>query len=454
MTNFIQSTRDAIFMFPPTLDDLVPPNHLVRFIVAAIEQADLSNFTKMYAGVGSKAHHPARLLAIMVYGYATGVRSSRKLEKATHEVLPFIFAAAGTRPDHSTLADFRTRFLDQFKPLFVSILMLAREMKMLELGNIALDGTKIHANASRHSALSHGHIEKLEAKLKAEVDDIVAEAAKADRDDKLAGVSLPAEIKRREDLLEKIAQAKAQIKLRAEVRFQQEKAEYDEKMANRTAKEEATGKKAGGKAPVEPVPGPRDSDQINLTDEESRIMRLPGGGFEQAYNAQAAVDMNTMLVVATHMTQAGNDKEQVEPMLAIIKAQSGELGMPAKMAADTGYFSANNVEACEAAGITPFIAVGRDKHHPDWRERFTEPKPLPENATPAQKMAHRLKSEAGRAIYKVRKQTVEPVFGIIKSVMGFRQFSMRGLDKAEGEWNLVCLAWNLKRMASFRPKLG
>ena len=454
MTNFIQSTRSACFLFPPTLDDFVPPDHMVRFIVEAIEQTDLTNFTKMYAGKGAKAHHPARLLAIMLYGYANGVRSSRKLEKATYEQLPFIFAAAGTHPDHSTLAEFRTRFREQLKSLFVDILVLATEMKMLALGNIALDGSKIHANASRHSALSYGHIEKMEAKLKAEVDDIMDEAIKADKDDKLAGVSLPEECKRREDLLAVMGQAKAEIKRRAEARFHKEKAEYDEKMATRAAKEAETGKKAGGKAPVEPVPGPRDSDQINLTDEESRIMHMPGGGFEQAYNVQAAVDMATMLVVATNLTQAGNDKQQIEPMLEILKAQSEDLGMPANIVADTGYFSATNVAACEAAGVVPYIAVGRDKHHPDWRERHTEPKPLPENASPAQKMAHTLKSKTGRAIYKGRKQTVEPVFGIIKSAMGFRQFSVRGLDKVAGEWTLVCLAWNLKRMASLRPKFG
>ena len=454
MTNFIPSTRNACFLFPPTLDDLVPPGHMVRFIVEAIEQTDLTNFTKMYSGKGVKAHHPARLLAIMLYGYANGVRSSRKLEKATYEQLPFIFAAAGTHPDHSTLAEFRTRFREQLKSLFVDILVLATEMKMLALGNIALDGSKIHANASRHSALSYGHIEKMEAKLKAEVDEIVEEAIKADKDEKLVDVSLPEECKRREDLLKVMGQAKAKIAARAEARYQREKAEYDEKMASRAAKEAETGKKAGGKAPVEPVPGPRDSDQINLTDEESRIMHMPGGGFEQAYNAQAAVDMATMLVVATNLTQAANDKQQIEPMLAILKAQSEDVGMPANIVADTGYFSATNVAACEAAGVVPYIAVGRDKHHPDWRERHTEPKPLPDNASPAQKMAHTLKSKTGRAIYKVRKQTVEPVFGIIKSAMGFRQFSVRGLDKVEGEWNLVCLAWNLKRMASLRPKFG
>ncbi len=189
------------------------------------------------------------------------------------------------------------------------------------------------------------------------------------------------------------------------------------------------------------------SDQLNLTDEESRIMPVSGGGFEQAYNAQAAVDALTMLVVGTGVTQAPNDKEQVEPMLATLQAQAKTLGHVACLVADTGFSSEKNLLACEAAGIEPFIAVARETHHPHWRERHSEPAPLAQPATPMQAMAYRLKTQAGRACYALRKQTVEPVFGIIKSVMGFRQFSLRGIEKVKGEWSLVCLAWNVKRMA-------
>jgi hypothetical protein len=215
---------------------------------------------------------------------------------------------------------------------------------------------------------------------------------------------------------------------------------------------EATGKKPGGKPPKAPEPGPRDRDQINLTDEESRIMPVAGGGFEQAYNAQAAADAATMLIVATGVTQAPNDKQQVEPMLATLKAQAEVLGAVECLIADSGYCSEKNIKACEAAGIEPLIAVGRDEHHPDWRERHSEPAPLPDNATPVQAMSHRLKTKDGRARYALRKQTIEPVFGIIKSVMGFRRFSLRGLKKVTGEWTLVCLAWNLKRLAVLRPQ--
>ena len=450
MPNFIQTDRKTDYLLPPSVDDWLNEDHLARFVVEVVDQLDLSNLTRQYAGRGSKAHHPATLLAILVYGYATGVFSSRRLERATYDSVAFRYIAAGTHPDHDTLATFRRRFLDELAGLFVQVLEVAREMKLLKLGTVCLDGTKIHANASRHSALSHGHIEKLEVQLKAEVQDLFAQAESADQANVPDGVSLPDEIKRREDRLAAMAAAKVKIAARAEERYQREKAEYDEKMAARTAKEKDTGNKPGGKPPQAPTPGPKDSDQINLTDAESRIMPVSGGGFEQCYNAQAAVDVATMLVVATGLTQAPNDKEQVAPMLETLKAQAAVLGTAERLIADTGFSSEKNIKACEAAGIEPLIAVARDEHHPGWRERHSEPLPLPTDATPMQAMAHKLKTKAGRAAYALRKQTVEPVFGIIKSVMGFRQFLLRGLAGARGEWSLVCLAWNLKRMAVLR----
>ncbi|MDP3244498.1 MAG: IS1182 family transposase [bacterium] len=450
MPNFIQADRKTDYLLPPSVDDWLNEDHLARFVVEVIDQLDLSKLTRQYAGRGSKAHHPATLLAILVYGYATGVFSSRRLERATYDSVAFRYIAAGTHPDHDTLATFRRRFLDELAGLFVQVLELAQEMKLLKLGTVCLDGTKIHANASRHSALSHGHIEKLEVQLKAEVRELFALAEQADQANVPDGVSLPDEIKRREDRLAAMAAAKVKIAARAEERYQREKAEYDEKMATRAAKEKGSGKKPGGKPPQAPTPGPKDSDQINLTDAESRIMPVSGGGFEQCYNAQAAVDAATMLVIATGVTQAPNDKEQVAPMLETLKAQTPVLGAVERLIADTGFSSEKNIKACETAKIEPLIAVARDEHHPGWRERHSEPAALPDNATPMQAMAHRLKTKAGRACYALRKQTVEPVFGIIKSVMGFRQFLLRGLAGARGEWSLVCLAWNLKRMAVLR----
>jgi transposase len=450
MSNFIIADRKTDYLLPPSVDDWLNEGHLARFVVEVVDQLDISSLTRQYAGRGSKAHHPGTLLAILVYGYATGVFSSRKLERATYDSVAFRYIAAGTHPDHDTLATFRRRFLDELAGLFVQVLELAKEMKLIKLGTVCLDGTKVHANASRHSALSHGHIEKLEVQLKAEVQELLALAEQADQADIPDGVSLPDEIKRREDRLAAMAAAKIKIAARAEERYQREKAEYDEKMARRAAKEKATGKKPGGKPPTAPGAGSKDSDQINLTDEESRIMPVSGGGFEQAYNAQAAVDAATMLVVATGVVQAPNDKEQVEPMLKTLKAQAEALGVVDCLIADTGFSSENNIKACEAAQIEPLIAVARDEHYLGWRERYSEPAALPDNATPMQVMAHRLKTKAGRALYALRKQTVEPVFGIIKSVMGFRQFSLRGLKNVTGEWTLVCLAWNLKRMAVLR----
>jgi hypothetical protein len=267
-------------------------------------------------------------------------------------------------------------------------------------------------------------------------------------------MSLPKELKLREDRLAAMAAAKAKIATRAAERYAREKAEFDEKISKRETQEKETGKKPRGKPPAPPEPGVKDSDQINLTDEESRIMKVSGGGFDQCYNAQAGVDAHTMLVVATGLTQAPNDKQQVTPMIKTLQDQAARLGTVTTLIADTGFGSEGNVNACSQAGIEPLIAQARQDHHPHWSERFTDPAPLQADATAMQAMTHRLKTQAGKAAYALRKQTVEPVFGIIKSVMAFRQFSLRGLRKVTGEWNLVCLAWNVKRMAVLRPKFG
>jgi len=454
MSNFILTDRKTDYLLPPSVDDWLTQDHLARFVVEVIDGLDLSKLTRQYAGRGSKAHHPATLLAILVYGYSTGVFSSRKLELATYDSVAFRYIAAGSHPDHDTLATFRRRFIDELAGLFLQVLEMASEMKLLKMGTVCLDGTKIHANASRHSALSHGHIVKLEEQLKQEVEELLALAEQADTANIPDGMSLPKELKLRQDRLAAMAAAKAKIAARAAERYAREKAEFDEKMSKRQAKQDETGKKSRGKAPTAPLPGVRDNDQINLTDEESRIMLVSGGGFEQCYNAQAGVDPNTMLVVATTLTQAPNDKSQVQPILNVLQAQAPTLGAASTLIADTGYCSQNNVNLCEEAKVVPLIAVARQDHHPHWSERFTEPPTLQADATPMQAMTHRLATLAGRAAYAIRKQTVEPVFGIIKSVMGFRQFSLRGLRKVTGEWNLVCLAWNIKRMAVLRPKVG
>ena len=444
--------RDTDYLLPPSVQEWLPEAHLARYVVDVVEGLDLSELERAYAGRGSEAYHPATLLSLLIYGYATGTFSSRKIERATYDSLAFRYIACNRHPDHDTLATFRKRFGQEFQSAFVQVLQVARENQLSRFGTDSLDGTKIHAHASRHSALSYGHAEKIEAHLNAEVQELLALAATADQSSVPDGVSLPDEIKRREDRLAAIATAKAKIEVRAKERYEQERAEYEAKMAARAKKKAATGKKPGGKPPMPPESGPRADDQINLTDEASRIMKVAGGGFEQCYNAQAVVDTQSMLILAPHVTQASNDKEQVEPMVAKVQANPEGLNRPETWLADTGYYSEKNVATCVAAEIEPLIAVKRDEHHPGWRERFTEPAPLAGDASPVDAMKHALKTKTGRAAYALRKQTVEPVFGIIKSVMGFRQFLLRGLENVQNEWTLVCLAWNLKRMAVLRPQ--
>jgi transposase len=451
MSNFRMIDRQTGFLMPPSVDEWLPEKHLARFVMEVIDGLDLGRMAKAYRGSGSASYHPSMLLGLLVYGYATGVFSSRKLERATYDSVAFRFIAANQHPDHDTIAAFRRRFLGQITELFVQVLDLAREMGLLRMGMVALDGTKIHANASRHSALSYEHAGKIEAQLKAEVADLLAKAEAADRADLPDGLSIPDELARREERLTKLAEARATIEAGARERFKREQAAYEAKVAARRAKAAATGRKPGGKPPEPPVAGPRPADQVNLTDAESRIMPVAGGGFEQCYNAQAAVAAGSLLVVAADVVQAPNDKQQLAPMLGKLAALPADLGKPETLLADTGYFSAANVTACGAAGIAPLIALGREAHHPGLAERFAAAPPAPDDPTPVEAMAHRLKTPAGRKLYAQRKHTAEPVFGIIKSVLGFRQFLLRGLDKVRGEWNLVTLAWNLKRMFALVP---
>jgi len=441
MKNFRPVDRDTGFLMPPSVDEWLPEKHLARFVVEVIASLDLRAMLGRYRGAGEASYHPTVLLGILVYGYATGVFSSRKLERATYDSVAFRFVAANQHPDHDTIAAFRRRFLDEIKTLFVQVLQLAREIGVLKLGTIALDGTKIHANASRHSALSYEHAGKIEAQLQAEVAELMAKAEAADQADVPDGMSIPEELTRREQRLAEIARAKAIIEARAKERHAREQAEYDAKMAAREAKTAATGKK-----PAPPVEGPGPADQVNLTDEESRIMPVPGGGFEPCYNAQAAVAAGCLLVVATDVVQASNDKQQVAPMLEKLDTLPDELGAIDTLLADTGYFSAADVQACVAAEIDPLIAMGRQPHHPPLAERFAPTPPPPDNPTPVAAMAHRLKTQEGRALYALRKHTPEPVFGIIKSALGFRQFLLRGLNNVRGEWNLVTMADNVKRL--------
>ena len=451
MSNFRQVDRETGYLLPPSVDDWLPERHLARFVVEVIEQLDLSPFVKAYRGAGSAAHHPSVLLGLLIYGYATGVYSSRKLERATYDSVAFRFVAANDHPDHDTIATFRRRFLTEIEQLFVEVLLLARQAGMLKLGTVALDGTKIHADASRHSALSWRRACEIEARLRAEVAELMALAEAADAANVPDGMSVPEELARREDRLAAIAEAKAELETRAEERYARERAEYEEKMGVREEKADRTGRKPSGRPPAPPEAVPRPKDQINLTDPDSRIMPAAGGGFEQCYNAQATVTADSLLVVTADVVQAANDKREIEPALAALARLPEALGTPESLLADSGYFCQANVEACADADIAPLIAQAREHHHLSWRDRFAEAPPAPEDPTPLEAMRHRLATPEGRALYALRKQTPEPVFGIIKSVMGFRQFSLRGLEQVKGEWNLVTLAWNIKRMFALSP---
>src|ERR1700674_6141753 len=419
--------------------------------VEVIDGLDLSAMVKSYRGSGSAGYHPALLLGLLVYGYTTGVFSSRKLERATYDSVAFRFIAANDHPDHDTIATFRRRFLKDIAALFVRVLELAREMGLLKLGTVALDGTKIHANASRHSALSYEHAGKIEAQLKAEVAELLARAEAADQAETVVdGMSIPEELARRQERLAKLAEALTKLEARAKERFEQEMAEHRARLSARE-KAAANGKQPGGRPPAPPVEGPRPKDQINLTDEDSRIMPVAGGGLDQCFNAQAVVAAESLLVIAVEVVQAPNDKQQIAPMLDKIAALPEQLGRPETLLADNGYFSEANVTLCAAANIEPLIAPGRQPHHQPLRERFAAAPPAPENPTPLEAMAHRLRTPQGKKLYALRKQTPEPVFGIIKSVMGFRQFLLRGLDNVRGEWSLVTMAWNIKRMYALSP---
>jgi transposase len=446
MSNVRPINRDMDFLMPPSVDEWLPERHLARFVVEVVEGLDLRSMSGSYRGSGEASYPPQLLLGLIIYGYATGVFSSRKLERATYDSVAFRFVAANQHPDHDTIATFRRRFLPQIEGLFVQVLGVAREMGVLTLGTVALDGTKIHANASRHSALSYEHATKIETQLKAEVADLLGKAEAADQADVPDGMSIPEELARREKRLAEIARAKVVIEARAKERYARERAEYEAKMAAREAKTAETGKKPGGRVPEPPVEGTLPTDQVNLTDQESRIMPVAGGGFEQCYNAQAAVAADSLLVVATDVVQAPNDKQQLEPMLDKIAELPDELGKVGDLLADNGYYSESNVNACAAQGIEPVIAMGREAHHPSLAERFAEDPAPPKDPTPVEAMRHRLQTKEGKKRYALRKQTPEPVFGIIKSVLGFRQFLLRGLENVRGEWKLVTMAWNMKRM--------
>jgi transposase len=427
-----------------SLRDVLPVGHLARFIVNLVVRLDLAPIYARYAPRGGEAYAPEILLGLLLYGYATGVFSSRKIEQATYESVPFRFIAGGLHPDHDTLATFRKMFLPELERLFVDVLIVAQQVGLLTLGNISLDGTKMQADASKSSAMSYKRLLEREAQLRREVNELFALAEHADRQALPHGMVPAAEIALREDQLARLDQAKAVLDARAAERYQAEKAAYDAKVQERDEKARRSHRKPRGRAPKPPTPGPRDDDQYNFTDPDSRIMKSSRTAFEQAYNVQVAVDQDSLLIVGQTLSNHPNDQQEAVPTIDAIPVV---LGRPSGAALDTGYFGAPNVAALEARGVEPYIATGREPHHQTWQERFLEqPTPPADTASLKEKMAYKLRTEIGKAIYGLRKCTVEPVIGIIKEALGFRQFSLRGLTAATGEWCLVCLAFNIRRL--------
>lgn len=445
MANFRLVDRDTSYLLPPSMDEWLPEDHLARFVVEIVDELDISALEGSYTGSGSDAYHPRMMTALLFYSYSTGEFSSRKIEKATYESVAFRYVAANQHPDHDTICSFRKRFFEPLGDLFTQILLVAEQMGLTELGNVAIDGSKFKANASKHKAMSWKKACALEDQLSQEVAELLEKAEAADRQDESAE-GLPEELQRRRDRLAQIRRAKKMIEQRAEQRHEQEKAEYEAKMAERRAKEQRTGKKTSGPKPNPPEPGPRDRDQVNFTDPQSRIMLTSSNGWQQAWNAQMAVDMDSHLIVGGHISQAPNDKQQLEPTLDALEALPEQLGTLQRITADSGYYSEDNVNEASDRNLTPYVATGRQPHNPRWDERLAEPPDPPEDASPIEHMQWRLKTPDGKAFYGQRKATVETVFGIIKQVMGFRQFSLRGTRKVAGEWNLVRCAYNLKRM--------
>ncbi len=429
------------------LGDCVPPDHLARFIVDVIAQLDLAPIYARYAARGGAPYAPELLFGLLVYGYATGTFSARKIERATYEAAPFRFIAGNLHPDHDTLATFRKTFLPELHDLFVQVLLLAQAMGVLQLGTISIDGTKIHADASKSKAVSYKRLLELEAQLRAEVEALFALGAQADQGSLPDGLVVADEIALREDRLARLAEAKAELEARAKERTALEQAEYVAKVCEREAKARRTGKPPRGRPPTPPTPGPRADDQYNFTDPESRIMKnSTNKGFDQHYNAQVAVDQASLLIVGTSLSNHANDQAEAVPTVDAIPPA---LGTPAAAALDTGYFSAANIAELEARHIDPYIATGREPHHQGWEAYFAGvPAPPPDAASAQEKMAYKLKTAVGKAIYRLRKCTVEPVIGLVKEVLGFRQFSLRGDVAAGGEWCLVCLAFDLKRLHS------
>ena len=452
---FLDDEIDQSLMMPPSLHEWLPEDHLARFVADLVPSLELSEFYASYEekdGRGQAAYHPVMMVRLLIYGYCIGVVSSRQIEKRTYEDVAFRYLSADEHPDHTTINEFRKRHLKALSGLFLQALQLCQAAGLVKMGHVALDGTKKQANASKHKAMSYGRMGEAEAKLKAEIEDLLqrAEAADVAEDEKeRQGFSdkLPKELARRESRLKKIQEAKAALEAEAREKAEQEKASVEARIAARQKQEEETGKKMGGHPPQVPDPEqakPEDKAQRNFTDPDSRIMPdgAHKGSFVQAYNAQIAVDAEAQIIVAAEVRQEANDKQQLAPMLEQVQQNTGV--KPVASSEDAGYWSPEQVADKRVAGIDLHVATGRDKH--GIAEETAPSTDATTEATALNQMKQKLQTEAGRAIYKMRKAIVEPVFGQIKECRNFRRFSLRGLENVRAEWKLVCLTHNILKL--------
>jgi transposase len=433
-TSFLPYEPNQTFLLPPSPSEWLPENHLVYFISDIIDRLDLQKFYARYEGDGrrNQPYDPALLVKVIVYGYATGVFSSRKQAKKLYEDVAFRLLGAGNFPSHRTICDFRLQHLPELKELFVQVARLAKELGLVKLGTIALDGTKVKAHASKHKAMSYGRMKEQEPKLKQQIEELLERARLTDAQEDAQWGSdqgeeqLPEELQRRHDRLGKIQAAKA--------RLEQRQAQADRERGRHPDDEQRRGDGAG-RPFKRPFGVPEDKAQDNFTDPESRIMKL-GGSFEQCYNAQAVVDAVSQLIVASDLTNNAADNGELVTMVEAVKENLGEL--PTRVLSDSGYRSEQAFAKLEQKGVEALVAMGREGK----KQAAIDPKQYPATV----RMAERLASKQGQAHYRRRKAIVEPVFGWIKHAMGFRQFSLRGIDKVRGEWGLVCLALNVRRM--------
>ena len=461
MRTFKPYNPDQLYLLPPALRDWLPEGHLALFLSDVVDTLELGPIFDDYEqgdGRGQPPYHPAMMVKLLIYGYCMGKPSSRKLERASYEEVGYRVLCAEQHPDHDSIAEFRKRHLKGLAGLFVAVLRLCQRAGLVKLGHVALDGTKVKANASKHKAMSYERMCKAEQELEQEVKRLLEQAEKVDgaEDQEFGrgkrGDELPAELARRESRLSKIRQAKAELEEEARQRAEQAAAQAQAKIAERRLKEQQTGEKARGREPtvVDPQQAvPEKKAQRNFTDADSRIMKDGAtGGFVQGYNCQAVVDSHAQIIVAAALTQEANDKQQLVVMLEKVEKNTGE--KPAKASADAGYFSQAQITDNQLQGIDLYVAPERLRHG-EKIEGVGDDAPPSAQPTLIEQMREKLKSAQGHAVYKMRKAIVEPVFGQIKEARGFRRFSLRGEPKVGLEWQLICLTHNLLKL--FRAKV-